>query len=74
MLLVHLWSGWAAAAQSMKNRGHGRVLDGAPGVTRTRGTQIRNLVLYPPELGGQGWVRKECYEKLKAMSSPVLVS
>lgn len=25
---------------------------GAPGVTRTRGTQIRNLVLYPPELRG----------------------
>jgi hypothetical protein len=24
----------------------------APGVTRTRGTQIRNLVLYPPELRG----------------------
>lgn len=27
-------------------------LNGAPGVTRTRGTQIRNLVLYPPELRG----------------------
>ena len=27
--------------------------NGAPGVTRTRGTQIRNLVLYPPELRGQ---------------------
>jgi hypothetical protein len=26
--------------------------NGAPGVTRTHGTQIRNLVLYPPELRG----------------------
>jgi hypothetical protein len=25
---------------------------GAPGATRTHGTQIRNLVLYPPELRG----------------------
>lgn len=25
----------------------------APGVTRTPGTEIRNLVLYPPELRGQ---------------------
>ena len=25
----------------------------APGVTRTRGTEIRNLVLYPPELRGR---------------------
>ena len=25
---------------------------GAPGMTRTCGTQIRNLVLYPPELRG----------------------
>ena len=27
-------------------------LVGAPGATRTHGTQIRNLVLYPPELRG----------------------
>ena len=27
--------------------------NGAPGVTRTPGTEIRNLVLYPPELRGQ---------------------
>ena len=26
---------------------------GAPGVTRTRGTRIRNPLLYPPELQGQ---------------------
>ncbi len=26
--------------------------NGAPGMTRTCGTQIRNLVLYPPELRG----------------------
>jgi hypothetical protein len=26
---------------------------GAPGVTRTRGTRIRNPVLYPPELRGR---------------------
>jgi hypothetical protein len=32
--------------------GH-EIKTGAPGVTRTRGTQIRNLVLYPPELRGQ---------------------
>ena len=25
----------------------------APGVTRTRGTRIRNPLLYPPELQGQ---------------------
>jgi hypothetical protein len=29
------------------------VITGAPGVTRTHDTQIRNLVLYPPELRGQ---------------------
>ncbi len=31
---------------------HSLNFTGAPGVTRTRGTQIRNLVLYPPELRG----------------------
>jgi len=29
-------------------------LDGTPGVTRTRGTRIRNPLLYPPELRGHG--------------------
>ena len=29
---------------------------GAPGATRTHGTQIRNLVLYPPELRGHGYI------------------
>jgi hypothetical protein len=35
---------------------HSQVVDfiSAPGVTRTRGTEIRNLVLYPPELRGRG--------------------
>ena len=28
-------------------------INGAPGVTRTRGTRIRNPLLYPPELQGQ---------------------
>ena len=28
------------------------IKSGAPGMTRTCGTQIRNLVLYPPELRG----------------------
>jgi hypothetical protein len=32
------------------------VLSGAPGVTRTPGTEIRNLVLYPPELRGPSMV------------------
>jgi hypothetical protein len=33
------------------------IKDGAPGVTRTRDTRIRNPVLYPPELRGQwGWL------------------
>jgi hypothetical protein len=27
----------------------------APGVTRTHGTWIRNPLLYPPELRGQGF-------------------
>ena len=27
-------------------------INGAPGVTRTRGTRIRNPLLYPPELQG----------------------
>ena len=27
----------------------------APGVTRTRGTRIRNPLLYPPELQGHEW-------------------
>src|SRR2546430_10982930 len=32
---------------------HGRhTRDGAPGVTRTPGTQFRKLLLYPPELRG----------------------
>ena len=36
----------------------------APGVTRTHYTQIRNLVLYPPELRGHGVA---LYQKLGKM-------
>ena len=32
------------------------VMGGAPGVTRTPGTQFRKLLLYPPELRGR-WTR-----------------
>ena len=36
----------------------------APGATRTHGTQIRNLVLYPPELRGHDWLLlSNFYEK-----------
>ena len=38
--------------------------NGAPGVTRTHDTQIRNLVLYPPELRGHGIV---LYQKISKM-------
>src|SRR5439155_13736297 len=34
-----------------------RGLNGAPGVTRTPGTQFRKLLLYPPELRGHAGLR-----------------
>lgn len=39
-------------------------LIGAPGVTRTRGTRIRNPLLYPPELQGQ-WIKYRIYESFR---------
>ena len=35
---------------------------GAPGVTRTRGTRIRNPLLYPPELQGQPFVNLQFFQ------------
>lgn len=52
------WGQFQACRKSAKN--------GAPGAIRTRGPQIRNLMLYPAELrvpafafsaGGRGWQR-----------------
>ncbi len=42
------------ASKRMTKKVKGEACDcrGAPGVTRTHDTQIRNLVLYPPELRG----------------------
>ncbi len=44
----------AQPAEGAKTDGAAEVpaSDGAPGVTRTRGTQFRKLLLYPPELRG----------------------
>ena len=42
------------------------IIPGAPGATRTHDTQIRNLVLYPPELRGQ---RRFLLSQIERMSN-----
>ncbi len=43
----------------------------APGMTRTCGTQIRNLVLYPPELRGRGLVLYQNFTKMQVFCSGI---
>ena len=50
-------TGIADQAQNYNDQYYGffqnkSIIKSAPGMTRTCGTQIRNLVLYPPELRG----------------------
>ena len=51
---------WISRAQKME------VIEkkSAPGVTRTRGTRIRNPLLYPPELQGHGFNFKQLQRPL----------
>src|SRR5207247_2717749 len=46
-----------------------RGVNGAPGVTRTPGTQFRKLLLYPPELRGRGDRRRLSIVPCPARSS-----
>jgi hypothetical protein len=43
--------------------------NGAPGATRTHDTQIRNLVLYPPELRGHRIFSTITMKKVKPFPS-----